>query len=110
MSLLELEEFFVGSTDACERVISVLNYAGKIGSTLCKAPSMVGENSRDSDTPLDEESVTTALEKGSVYRGMLPLNDQTLLDRLLAVQDKFSEIREKIQIIENAIDMNFFSL
>jgi len=123
-----LDDFYVGSPDACERVISTLQYAGYVGRALdsrshsnnsdrygygeeltLPLASLYDSGPKDEDEVnfLDFEEPLVALEKGSVYRGMLPaMNDlPSLHQRLHAVTDKFSEIRGTLQVTEHTIDI-----
>ena len=98
-----VNSFFVGEADHCERMLSILEYCGTIGmgnmSTL--------ESNKDWNTlSLNDDTIFNALEKGMYYKGMLALNDSSLLEKTSAITKKFSEIREKVDVVNTCIEIS----
>jgi hypothetical protein len=85
-------ELFTGDCDVCERLISLLEYMSLCG--VGGLPSLPDN--------VDDDSVQSALEKGTYYRAMLTpaLLSLSLPAQLQYIEDKFSEIRERVNVMD----------
>ena len=88
-------ELFTGDCDVCERLISLLEYM-----SLCGVGGM-------SCLPnnIDDDGLQSALEKGTYYRAMLTpaLLSLSLPAQLQYIESKFSEIRERVNVVDTHI-------
>jgi hypothetical protein len=87
VSLGVIPDIFVGEADECERIIAALQY--------CSFLPIPVVNGGGLSRPLTMQAITSMLEKGVLYRGMLELKDVPLLQKCFYVTQKFTEFGER---------------
>lgn len=93
-------DFFASPADECERVIGCLQY--------CAFLHLFGDGTQVLSSPNTGEELGLILphfEKGILYHGMISnLGDFPLLDQCFYITQKFTEFRERVEIIDLQIE------
>jgi hypothetical protein len=82
-----IPDIFIGEVDDCERIVAALQY--------CAFLSIPVANNGGLSRPVTMQAITSMLEKGVLYRGMMDLHDFELLNKCFYINQKFTEFGER---------------
>ena len=101
MACSYIDGFFTGKVDHCERLVSLFEHCSQVGGGNSSAATQDWVS-----ISLHDDEVYRGLEKGMYYKGMMNVNEITLLEKSKLIHKKFSEMRERLELFPVAIDIS----